>query len=320
MSESREQSGECAEVLISGRETPCVRVGYSCAFSLYQTILALGSGRDETDLGLPPDPLWRRAAAQAGHLRSPLGPFNYFEFALVRAVGPDDFRLALAARAQEFARELSDALASVAALYRREVWPKHQALLDTALEELVTLMEPRKDRLLGEIAALLGVTARPAECIVTLVPTCHIRMGGYSHPTVLDVTRYHGSQLLEALVHELAHVLAASAVGGEGSSYTLFREAIRSRGWTEQEAAELFHLVIFHISGRVVRNSGLPDHRPIGEQREVYSRVQRRLRATLTPSAIDTALSRWQDGVTDFPGALADALPSRLEGESSCGG
>jgi hypothetical protein len=319
MNEARERSDECAEVLIAGREPPRVRVGYSCTFALYQVVVALGSGRNEADLGLPPDPRWRRAAARAGDLRSPLGPFNYFEFALVRAAGLDDFRRTLAARALEFASELSDALASVDELYRREVWPAHQASLDAALKELAALLKPRKDRLLGEFAALLGVTARPAECVVTLVPTCHIPMGGYSHPTVLDVTRFRGSQLLEALVHELAHVLAASAPDGTGASYTVFRDALRSRGRSEREAAQLFHLVIFHTSGRLVHRSGLPDHRPIGEERGVYGRVQRRLGTTLTPAAIDLALSHWQDSATDLPGAmaeLADALPRGLEGGS----
>ena len=101
-------------------------------------------------------------------------------------------------------------------VYRRKVWPTHSALLDISLRQLVSLLEPRKDELVNELAKVLNLSTVPTECLITLVPVCYVTVGGYSHPAVLDVGRFHGSQLLEAFVHELAHVFMAEGRGAAG--------------------------------------------------------------------------------------------------------
>lgn len=305
-----------ASVLIAGHVAPRLRIGYSLTFSLYQTVCALAAGTPESALGLSPDPRWRLAADRLRALDSPLGPFNYFEFAVLETADMDGFRHELGARAARFAEEFSDALSLVFDLYRRDVWPTHEKLLGAALKELAGLLVPRKDDLVDRLADFLNQTARPQECLVTLVPVCHVRVGGYSHPTVLDIGSFQGSQLLEAIVHELAHVFLALSRDSDESAILLFREAVRKRGYPDRVASDLFHLVMFYASGRIVTSSGLPDHRPVGTERDVYGRAARHLGVILTTGSIGRSLSRWESGTIDLPqafGEMADSLTARKE-------
>src|SRR3712207_932778 len=92
-----------AEAVVAGSERPALRIGYSRVFSLYQVVVALASGREAEDLGLPADVRWRAAAARVEALRSPLGPFAYFEPGVIGAGGVAEFGEALAGRARTFA-------------------------------------------------------------------------------------------------------------------------------------------------------------------------------------------------------------------------
>jgi len=313
MAGSGHSDADQAEVLVAGSDPPALRIGYSRAFSLYQIVLALATGRQEADLGLTPDVRWRAAAARVEDLHSPLGPFAYFEPSMIRAVSVEGFGQALSARAERFAAELTQGVATVDDLYSAGAWPSHRDLVADALHELVAMLEPRKDDLVRRLCQLFEVRSPPRECAVTLVPVCHVRQGGYSHPTVLDVRVFRGSQLLESLVHELTHVLCASVPRGETSAHAVFRDAVLRHGGSEQLTSDLFHLVIFSASARLVGSAGLREHDPVGRRRGVYALVGRRHGLHVDPDTIDRVLARWEDGTIEASAAFVELAADLLD-------
>ena len=68
--------------------------------------------------------------------------------------------------------------------------------------------------------------------------------------------------------------------------------------------------MIFHVSDFLVRRSGLPEHRSIGDERGVYDRVARRAGITLNATVIENSLARWHDGAIDLSGALQEIANS----------
>jgi hypothetical protein len=213
----------------------------------------------------------------------------------------------LRARTTEFAAALPAALQEVEQLYRETLWPGHRALLVEALEELERLLGPVKDRLLDLQATRLGVTPS-AECLhVWLVPEIHEPTGAYSHPTVVDVARFRGLRLVEAVLHELGHVLAREDPGS-GSAYAAITAACQRRGRSDRDAFQLFHLLLFHASGAVVQAEMSPDYLPYAREAGVYQRAATALRAELDAETVERIWSAWTSGRLPLAAAMQELV------------
>src|SRR5262249_50488812 len=137
----------------------------------------------------------------------PIGPFNVLELGAARALTSADFGAGLRARATALAEGIAAAVSEAEGAYREQHWQEHGSMLAAALGRVRALLAPHKDALLTRLADALGIRAQPGGYEVHLVPICHEPTGGYSHPTVVSVAVFQELYLVEAILHELTHVM-----------------------------------------------------------------------------------------------------------------
>ena len=302
---------DAGRLVIAGAAAPRLEFGFSLGFSLYQYVMGVARSVLPGGGQAPIDDRLLAAAAKLSALYSPLGPLNYFEFAMLSSRSVAELAEGLQARTTEFATALPAALQEVEQLYRENLWPRHRALLAEAAGELERLLGPAKDRLLHLHATRLGVAPAGLCFQVTLVPEIHEPTGAYSHPTVVSVGRFRGLRLVETVLHELGHVMARHDPG-PGSAYGAIRAACQRRRRSDRDAFQLFHLLLFHASGVLVREELSPGYVTFASEVGMYQRIASALQARLAPDTVERAWSAWTSG--DRP--LAAAMQELVDGVS----
>ncbi len=288
------KSTDSAAVEIPAGNAPRVILRYSFGSSLYHRLVA--QARDFRLLGRTSEPGWDVAVKRVADLYLPLGPFNWFEYSLSRAENVVDLRAALDERAAFFARELGDALALVADDYQTGLWEKDRVTLDQSLSELQVRLSPVKNALLTGLARQLGLDLGSSPFEVTLVAHCHEPTGAYSHPTVIGVDCFEGTSLVEVLLHELGHVAASHDYTKQDSGFASMRAACKRLGRNEQFALELFHLILFHVAGQLVRSVCDPSYTTLASRRNLYTKLGTKLGARLTEHDVQTIWGRLERG------------------------
>jgi hypothetical protein len=296
---------DAGTLVITGAKAPRLEFGFSLGFSLYQHVMSVARSVRPGSGGETVDARWLAAATKLSELYFPLGPLNYFEFAMLQAGTVAELAEGLRARTTEFATALPAALQEVEQLYRETLWPGHRALLAEAAGELERLLGPTKDRLLDLQATRLGVTLTSSHLQITLVPGTHEPTGAYSHPTVVSVSKFRGLRLVEAVLHEVGHVLSSNDAG-PGSTYGAIRAACERRGRSDRDASQLFHLVLFHASGALVREELSPSYVPYASELGIYQRVATALRADLAVETVERIWSAWTRGELPLATAMQE--------------
>lgn len=299
--------GDSGTLVIPERYTPQVTVSFSLVSSLYQYLVYLSQlPPDSTDY--PADPHWRQQAERISPMTTALGPLNFFEYPVVESKTIAELSVKLQARAAALAGEIADALDKVETLYRNSLWPDSHRLLLLALEELETLLLPHKDRLLSLQAERLGLKRHLSSYQVTLVPITYQRTGGYSHPTVISIAKFRGPALVEAIVHELTHVMAELNKRDQQSAYGFIKRQCELKGRSQHDALHLFHLLLFYSSGSLVREVIASDYVPYAESRNIYTRVGSMLRAKVLPEMLDRIWLPWIHGQYDLETAMSNLV------------
>ena len=244
-------------------------------------------------------PAWDQAIRRVARIYLPLGPFHWFEYAIAGAADNASLRTALDDRAAHFARELGEAMASVADDYRCNNWAIDRPELERVQHELVAAIGTVKDALFTELGRQLelGLGSEPLEFM--LVPHCHEPTGAYSHPTVIGIDRFAGHSLIEVLLHEAGHVAAARSAEGQPDGLERIQGAAARLGLSEGVALELFHLLLFHAAGALVRACFDMNFATVASRLNVYAKIGAKVGFRgLSEADIDAIWGRRQRGET----------------------
>ena len=288
---------------------PAVVLQYNFWSSLYHRVVR--QARDFRLSGRTGDSGWTAAVERVAALYVPLGPFSWLEPPLSHVDSEAALRTVLNDRASWLAGELAEALASVADDYERGLWKADRDTLDQSLRELHSSLHPVKDDLLATLGRLLGLELGEDPFEVLLVPICHEPVGAYSHPTVIGVDRFKGMSLVEVVLHELSHVAASRALPQANGGFAAIRTACKRLGRTEHFALELFHLIIFHASGQLVRSVLEPGYATLASRRNIYDKLGAKLGSRLTENDVQIIWNRRERGTIGL-GVVVDELYARL--------
>jgi hypothetical protein len=242
----------------------------------------------------------------------PLGPFSWLERSLSHVENETALRTVLNDSASWLAGELADAMASVADEYERGLWKADRDALDQSVRELHSSLYPVKDVLLSELGRLLGLELGTNPFEVLLVPICHEPVGAYSHPTVIGVDRFKGISLLEVLLHELSHVAASRELPPVTGGFAAVRTTCKQLGRTEHFALELFHLIVFHASGQLVRSVLEPGYSTLASRQNIYAKFGVKLGSRLAENDVQIIWSRRERGTVGLD-VVVQELDARLK-------
>lgn len=288
---------------IPAGSAPAVVLTYGLASSLYHRLV--GRARQYRLSGINDEPSWDAAVRKVADLYIPLGPFNWLEYGLSRASDAVSAQAALDSRALLLARELGAALGSVAEDYERRLWQEDRAALDVVVHDLAGHLQPAKDKLITSLAFELGLDVGDAPFEVTLVPRCHEPTGAYSHPTVIGIDRFRGTSLIEVLLHEVGHVAASRRLPSEAKGgFPAIRSACSRLGQDSRVALEMFHLLLFHATGQLVRLTVDPEYTPFAVDRRVYHGIAAKLGTKLTEREVEEIWSHRRRGEIDLDTAV----------------
>ncbi|WP_156041599.1 hypothetical protein [Chondromyces apiculatus] len=300
-------------VVLGAGATPALSLGYSLPFSVYQHLMHLVRQPLQQDVDVTT--AFAVAVARIRAVYLPIGPFNALEFGAAGAATSADLGAGLRARAAVIADAIGTATAEAEGAYRAERWPEHGPMLVEALERAHALLAPHKDELLTRLASALGVEAQTESYEVHLVPVCHEPTGGYSHPTVVSVAVFQGLHLVEAILHELAHVMMQAGREEPGALAAALGAACRRRKRPARLALELLHVFVFHATGEIVRERYGAEHVPHAQARGLYARASALLRAEVSEHVIGEIWAQRQEG----PEVIAERLLDRVGGHGRTG-
>lgn len=297
------------ELVLPAAGTPRLRLSYTFHFCLYQSLLRMTR---EHSLGLSrPEAGWRSAVQRLSAVYLPLGPFNFLEYAIARARSAEYLSRELGTRAAEQATAIAEAVSEMEKLYERDLWPQHGAKLAAALDQLRRPLTAHKDDLLERLADRLWAREHPESYEVLLVADCHEATGAYSHPTVVSVETFAGMALVEAIVHELAHVLAQHTKEQEGSLWAELVRQCQERERPVRFTAQLFHLLLFHAGGEVVREVMDRDYVPYVVRNRLYEKFGTALGFPVDGERLEKLYTPRQQDVAAGIGMLLDGLLGR---------
>jgi len=293
-------------VVIEGDRPPRVEVSYTFAFSLYQRVLArAGEPGPETA-----SPVSVATSERAAKLMLPLGAQRFFEYSLLETRTVSGMGQALRERARIFADDLAGVLSSAEASYRRRQWAEDERVLDEALGDVERTLGPHKDELIPIQLHRLSLVETPLVFQVALVPVSYERTGAYSHPTVVSVGRFRGLRLIEAILHEVTHVAAELNRDEPRAAHALISRYCRLKGRPPRDAFALFHLLLFHASGALVREVLSADYVPYAKAEGIYERTAALLRMPITEDAVAEIWSAVVDRRCELPTAMMRLVAS----------
>lgn len=276
---------------IAADKAPTVYLSYSMVFSLYQHLIRLSKLSLETE-SIPTSSAWSAAASRVSQLSLSLGPLNFFEVGSADARTVEEFQERLKQRTNFFVQEMVAAMEDVEEDYRYSLWTEHRELLAEALKDLRGMFAPQKDRLLIQLSDWFNIRSQPESYSVYLVPDCHEPTGGYSHPTVISVSKFKSLDLIEVILHELTHVMAHHNRTDSKSAFRLIEKRCTDYRLPIRVALELFHLLIFHASGALIREVYGTDYVPYARRRKIYARTSTILRTNLSEEVVEI---QWND-------------------------
>jgi hypothetical protein len=300
-------------VILARGAAPAVRIGYAFPFSVYQHLMHLlrQPPGDDGGGGVYAAPVQKLRA-----LYFPIGPFNVLELGAARSATTAELGAELRARAAALAQGIAAAVSDAEAAYRAQHWPEHGPMLAAALGRAHALLAPHKDELLVRLADALGIRAQPDDCAgyeVNLVPICHEPTGGYSHPTVVSVAVFHELHLVEAILHELAHVMMHGAREAAGTLAAAMTAAAARRNRPARVAMELLHLIVFYATGELVRERYGEHHVPHAHARKLYARAAALLRANVSEQSIAAIWAQRGQGIVAMAELLLDSAASQTQ-------
>jgi hypothetical protein len=281
-------------VEIPAGAAPAIILTYSFGNSLYHRVVS--HARNFRLSGDCPVNEWHSAVSRVADLYLPLGPFNWFEYAILRSENLQDMQFRLNERAVLFAREMGSALGSVADDYILRFWEDDRRALDDALSGLYDQLCSTKDSLLSGLAQQLNLHYDGTPLEVTLVPHSHEPVGAYSHPTVIGVDRFQGHSLIEALLHEIGHVATASGRRKTHGGFSEVRAVCKRLGRNERFAAEVFHLLLFHAAGATVRTVFDESYVTLATRQKIYESLGKKLGTRLSEEDVELILRRRERG------------------------
>jgi hypothetical protein len=272
-------------VALEAGAAPELSLSYSFSFSAYQRVMRLV--REPLALAAEEDAhVLADAVARIKAIYYPIGPFNFLEMGAADAETVERFQEQLRVQAELLSDGLGAALRSTEASYRARFWPEHGAALSEALDSVAALLSPQKDVLLTRLAEGFGVRSQPGAYRVHLVPICHESTGGYSHPTVVSVAAFKGLHLVEAILHELTHVMLHHQQADQGTVFGALKALCERQERPVRVAYELLHVLVFHAAGELVREHYGRDHVPHARRRGIYRKAGAMLRANLSEEVI----------------------------------
>jgi len=175
--------------------------------------------------------------------------------------------------------------------FLESLWPRHEALLAAADDELEAGLVSREAACFRSVAAALNlghpVLPLPVYLVVLAPPPGGETLRGPTGTvSVVGVSGLHGADLAEVVLHESIHALDV-ATAQEPTALQRLRQSLLEGGVprTDPRYRDLPHALIFLQAAATVREVLDPDHRDYGETHGIYDRMQ---------SAVDLVAPLWR--------------------------
>ncbi len=175
---------------------------------------------------------------------------------------------------------LADALAAAWPAWREQAWPAREKDLDPLRRQLQERLDTAGDALLRFLHEPLELPPPVAPLRVVLLPSAPppggVTLRAMGGPlSFVEVTDLEPGLVLEAILHESLHQLAAATPGNAGGITRDLQARLREAGVTPRDRLyrDLPHAVLFVHAAAAVRRFLAPGHRDYGEVRGTYARL-----------------------------------------------
>ncbi len=98
---------------------------------------------------------------------------------------------------------------------------------------------------------------------------------------------------METIIHELTHVMASLNKSDPRSAYNLIKRYCSLKNRSERDAFQLFHLLLFHATGNLVREVLSPDYVPYAQAKNLYARTGSLFRTNLSVEKFNDIWLAW---------------------------
>jgi hypothetical protein len=212
--------------------------------------------------------------------------------------------------ADRWSGDLVSALGCVAGDFRGQVWPQDRVHLVEVQDWLAARLSGAKDTIVEGLRRGLMVDEDEQPLDVVLVRQSYEPVGGHSHPALVDVSRFAGASLVEAVFHEIGHELLGRSIGSRQSALIHLNNVARTCGPSRCSVHDVLHLALFGLAGSLVTKHFDSAHRPLLFENERMSRSLRRAGVVVATEEATAMLESFASGEVDLP-TLAQFLISR---------
>jgi len=232
---------------------------------------------------------------------------------------PESFRLrdGQTLHVRDAAVRLADVYAAVEPWFLAEVWPRHQALIETARGRLAADLLPKQKRCYQQVLEELGMTdpglAIPVDLVAEAPPpgaVTHRRRGG-GGVCFVSLKGLDGTLLYEAVLHESIHALDV-ATQSQDTVLQELRHRLREAGCTPDDPLirDLPHTLMFVQAGETIRRCLDAQHRHYGDALGYYAKVPQ------ATQAVRPAWEAYLRGELTREAALTRIVEQALAGKS----
>lgn len=186
------------------------------------------------------------------------------------------------------ANALQSSLHEAEGTWIADLWPAREDYIKTGLATLRDVLQPGFAVMCQEQAEHLGL-AWPERLDAYLVTDCYDRFEAYTPPLTIDVSRSHGLDLCETVLHEATHVAERFSRARDATSLSdrLLLFLLESGDVPFGSILDAQHALVFASSGRLVSEHIDPEHSHFAVTRGLYQRLR-----------VPSLASSWNEYVT----------------------
>ncbi len=198
--------------------------------------------------------------------------------------------------AESWGVDLAAAMNDLADGYRHGAWPEEQTALLETQRWLATKLIPIKDDIIVGLRRSLVLAEDNCAADVVLVRHSYDLIGAHSHPALVDTSRFVGTDLVEALFHEVGHELLDRNIGQHQSGIAILTRALGTEATSHVTVYDLLHVLLFALVGNLVRKYFDQEHRPLLYRGDRFARMLQKMRILAPQADVIAVLDRHSAG------------------------